>query len=288
MHLLDRLRVHYPDSSTRARKQWLAAGRVRVNGQIVRHSNAELRAEDRVDLGAPTPVFPALLRLVHEDPDLIVIDKPPGLLTIATAHERERTAYRMLSEYLAARSGFAPPGGRASRGGRGSRRGRVFIVHRLDRETSGLICFATSVESKQALQAQFAARSVRRVYVAVVEGSVQKDEGVLTDRLAEDRSLRVRPTGDQRRGQEAITRYRVLERRRFTTLVELSLVTGRRGQLRVQLANAGHPIVGDHDHGSRRDPVRRLCLHATRLGFRHPRGHAVEFASPAPEAFRRV
>ena len=111
---------------------------------------------------------------------------------------------------------------------------------------------------------------------------------MLTDRLVEDRSLRIRPTGDRGRGQEAITRYRVLERRSATTRLELSLVTGRRGQIRAQLAQAGHPVVGDRDYGSRRDPLRRLCLHATRLGFRHPRGPTVEFRSPAPAAFQRA
>lgn len=279
--LLDELRARFPDSSTRARKHWLAAGRVRVNGQVVRHGHAELDPADRVELGSPTPVFPAALRLVHEDRDLIVVDKPPGLLTIATARERERTAYRLLSEYASGRAAGGP-------GGRAGRAARIFVVHRLDRETSGLVCFARSFAAKAALQAQFADRSARRVYVAVVEGRVRLDEGVLADRLAEDRSLRVRPTGDRRRGQEAITRYRVLERRASTTVLELTLVTGRRGQIRVQLAAAGHPIVGDREHGSGRDPVRRLCLHATRLGFRHPRGHPVEFASATPAAFRRV
>ena len=276
MRLLDRLRRLFPDSSARARKQWVGAGRVRVNGAVVRRGDADVRAEDRVELGPPSATFPAALRLVHEDEDLIVVDKPPGLLTIATAHERQRTAYRMLAEYL-------------SRQGWGAARGpRLFIVHRLDRETSGLICFAKSAAAKQALQAQFAARSARRVYEAVVEGRVREDEGVLTGRLAEDRSLRVRPTRDRRRGQEAITRYRVLERRRASSRLELTLVTGRRGQIRAQLAEAGHPLVGDHDYGSHRDPLGRLCLHATRLGFRHPRGPAVEFASPAPPAFQRA
>jgi RluA family pseudouridine synthase len=280
MRLLDRLRALYPESSTRARKQWLEAGRVRVNGQVVRRAVAEVRADDRVELASPAAVFPAPLRLVHEDDEVIVIDKPPGLLTIATPHERERTAYRMLFAYVAA-------GSRRAAGGP-ARRDRLFIVHRLDRETSGLLCFARSLGAKRALQAQFAARAVRRVYVAAVEGSVREDRGVLADRLAEDRSLRVRPTGDRRRGREAITHYRVLERLRSTTLLELTLVTGRRGQIRAQLAHAGHPIVGDRDHGSHRDPLRRLCLHATRLGFRHPRGHAMDFESAAPEAFRRV
>jgi 23S rRNA pseudouridine1911/1915/1917 synthase len=288
MLLVDRLRALYPESSGRARKQWLAAGRVRVNGQVVRRGDVELSAGDRVELSGPTAAFPDSLRLVHEDEDLIVIDKPPGLLSIATPRERHRTAYRMLADYVASGGGVATRGKLTAPGGFSTRGGRIFIVHRLDRETSGLICFAKSVEVKRVLQAQFAARSVRRVYVAVVEGRVAEDEGVLTDRLTEDRFLRVRPTADRRRGKEAITRYRVLERRRHTTLLELTLVTGRRGQIRAQLASAGHPVVGDRDHGSRHDPLRRLCLHATRLGFRHPRGRPVEFESPVPSAFRRA
>jgi 23S rRNA pseudouridine1911/1915/1917 synthase len=266
------LHALFPDSSARARKQWLGAGRVRVNGSVVRRGDVAVRAGDRVELGTPSATFPAALRLVHEDEDLIVVDKPSGLLTIATEQERQRTAYRMLADYVTA------PGAGA----------RLFIVHRLDRETSGLICFAKSAAAKRVLQEQFAARTVQRVYSAVVEGRMSQDEGVLTDRLAEGRSLRVRPTSDRVRGREAITRYRVLERRRSSTWLELSLVTGRRGQIRAQLAGAGHPVVGDRDYGSRRDPLRRLCLHATRLGFRHPRGPAVEFSSPAPPTFQGV
>jgi 23S rRNA pseudouridine1911/1915/1917 synthase len=272
VRLLTKLQTLYPESSGRARKQWLAAGRVRVNGQVARQGDTELEAGDRVELGVATPRTADSLRRVHEDDDLIVVDKPPGLLTIATERERERTLYRMLA------------GDRTAHAER-----RLYIVHRLDRETSGLICFAKSVAAKRALQAQFATRSATRIYVAVVEGRVASDEGVLRDRLHEDRSLRVRATTDPRAGREAITRYRVLERRRETTLLELTLVTGRRAQIRVQLAEAGHPILGDRAHGSRADPLRRLCLHATQLAFRHPRGGAlVAFASPPPSGFRRV
>lgn len=272
MRLLTKLQILFPDSSGRTRKRWVEAGRVRVNGEVVRRADAELGEGDTVELGMPVPRLVGSLRRVHEDDDLIVIDKPPGLLTIATERERERTAYRMLA------------GERAAPAAR-----RLYIVHRLDRETSGLLCFAKSLVAKRALQAQFAARSVTRIYAALVEGRVTHDEGVLRDRLHEDRSLRVHATADRRVGKEAVTRYRVLERRRETTLLELSLVTGRRAQIRVQLARAGHPILGDRAHGSRRDPLHRLCLHATRLAFRHPRnGATVTFESAPPAAFARL
>lgn len=146
--------------------------------------------------------------------------------------------------------------------------------------------FARSGVAKRTLQAQFAARAPERVYRALVEGAVRAAEGTLRGRLAQDAGLRVSPAGG-RRGKEAITRYRVLERRPGTTLLELALVTGRRGQIRAQLAAAGHPIVGDRAYGSRRDPLRRVCLHATRLAFEHPGGGRVSFESPMPVAFRR-
>ena len=266
-----RLHTLYPGTSGRRLKQWLEGGRVRVNGAVVRRGDVRVASADRVELGAPPPPpFPAPLRLVHEDDDLIVVDKPPGLLTIADEGERQRTVYRLLRDWVEAR------------GGR-----RIFIVHRLDRETSGLLVFAKSPGVKQALQAQFAARTPQRVYVALVEGVVRADEGTLTGRLAEDRALRVRATRAGGHGRQAITRYRVLERSADATLLEVALVTGRRGQIRAQLAALGHPIVGDRAYGSRRDPLRRVCLHATRLAFTHPAGRRLTFESPPPPVFRR-
>jgi 23S rRNA pseudouridine1911/1915/1917 synthase len=266
----DRLRVLYPEAPGRRLKQWLAGGRVRVNGVVVRRGDASVGRDDRIELGRLEVAFPSRLRLVHEDEHILVVDKPPGLLTIATEAERTRTAYRLLQDWVGAKS-----------------QGRVFVVHRLDRETSGLLVFARSLAVKRLLQAQFQARTPERVYVARVEGAVREEAGELTSHLVEDRALRVRPVRDGRRGKEAITRYRVLERYREATLLELALVTGRRGQIRAQLAALGHPIVGDRAYGGRRDPHGRVCLHATRLGFVHPTGRRVVFESPPPTAFRR-
>jgi len=161
-------------------------------------------------------------------------------------------------------------------------------VHRLDRETSGLVVFARTPAAKEALQAQFKARQPQRVYVARVEGRVREEEGTLVLRLHEDRGLRVRPARGGEAGREAITRYRVLARLHDATLLELTLTTGRRGQIRAQLAALGHPIVGDRAYGSRHDPLRRVCLHATRLGFTHRSQRWVVFDSPIPSGFRRA
>src|SRR4030095_935867 len=153
-------------------------------------------ADDLVELAAaPAPACPRPLGLVHEDAEILVVDKPSGLLTISTDGERTRPAYRLLRDWVAARG---PAGS------------RLFVVHRLDRETSGLIVFAKSADAKRSLQAQFAARAVERVYVALVEGVLRATEGTFTSRLTEDRSLRVRAASDRRAGREAITRYRVV------------------------------------------------------------------------------
>jgi 23S rRNA pseudouridine1911/1915/1917 synthase len=185
-------------------------------------------------------------------------------LTIATDREREQNAYRLLFDYVHAQRP----------------RRRLFIVHRLDRDTSGLIVFAKSERAKRRLQAQFEARDVERIYVAVVEGRVSQEEGTLESRLTEDRDLRVRPG---RTGKVAITRYRVRERRRDRTILDLHLGTGRRHQIRVQLAAMGHPIIGDVAHGSRARRHDRLCLHASGLGFTHPQSSArVHFESAPP------
>jgi 23S rRNA pseudouridine1911/1915/1917 synthase len=268
-----RLRRELPASSGRQIRQWLAAGRIVVNGRIARDARAPVAPGDTVRLAPrPAPPFPAPLRLVHEDAALIVLDKPPGLRTVADSRERRRTVYRLVWDYLAAR-----------------REGRPFVVHRLDRETSGLLVLAKSPPVQAHLQAQFAARTAERGYLALVTGRVAADTGTLRSRLAEDAGLRVRSVRGRRRdpdrSREAITHYRVLARHRDTTLLDLSLETGRRHQIRVQLADLGHPIVGDPAHGGPAGPLGRLALHATRLGFVHPLSRQrVRFDSPPPAA----
>lgn len=265
-----RLRALFPEASGRSLKQWLESGRIELNGRVCRDGRIMVGARDRVVLGTRGRVpFPRGLGLVHEDAAMVVVDKQPGLLSMATERERERTAYRLLWDYLAAQRPRARP----------------FIVHRLDRETSGLLVFAKSEATKRSLQAQFEARTVERVYVALVRGKVRREAGTLESRLVEDKSLRVHPTSGPE-GKTATTSYRVIGHGQDTTLLELSLGTGRRRQIRVQLAAIGHPIVGDREHGGPSGPFRRLCLHAKRLGFVDPTtGKPMRFDSAAPEAW---
>jgi 23S rRNA pseudouridine1911/1915/1917 synthase len=265
----------FREASGRTRKQMLAGGRVRVNGAVVRLPSTTLDAGDLVEIGAKVAGggVPSGLRIVHEDRDVIVADKPAGLLTIATECERRRTAYAHLMDHARARR---PPG-------------RVFIVHRLDRLASGLLVFATTPAAKQALQSQFRAHTTERTYLAVVEGTVTRGEGTIRTRLSDDQPGPVRETRDPARGRPAVTHWRVLRRGVRHTLLEVRLETGRRNQIRVHLAGLGHPIAGDPMYGGETDPFRRLALHAHVLAFDHPRsGERLRFVSPAPTAFSRL
>ena len=231
--------------------------------------------EIRIASGKHTPagtVLPSGIEIVFEDESLIVINKPPGLLTIATDSEKTRTAYAQLTAYVKERS----PKGDA----------RVFIVHRLDRETSGLLAFARTEEVKMALQHGW--KRVTKKYHAVIEGELSPPQGTLRSELVESESLRVHTTRPGREeAKTAITHYRTLRAGNDFSLVELILDTGRKNQIRVQLADAGHPIVGDEKYGATTNPSRRLALHAVELELHHPVSReALHFLSPLPEKLR--
>jgi len=207
---------------------------------------------------------------VYEDESVIVVDKPAGLLTMGTESEKSNTLYALLRAYL---NNKKPPE-------------KVFIVHRLDREVSGLVVFAKTFEAKERLQDQFKDHSAGRRYIAVVEGQIKADEFTIRSHLAENTAFKVYSTPNQKIGRPAVTHVRVLRRNPKTTLVEVRLETGRKHQIRVHLADKGHPIVGDKNYGSRLNPIRRLALHGAHLEFKHPAsGKRMSFDSNYPKAF---
>jgi 23S rRNA pseudouridine1911/1915/1917 synthase len=205
--------------------------------------------------------------VIYEDESVIVVDKPAGVLTMANEREREKTVYAFLRARAHAQR---PPH-------------KIFIVHRLDREASGLLVFAKTIEAKEYLQSQFKDHSAGRIYTAVVEGRVLPDKFTIRSFLEENRAFRVYSTSKQGTGKLAVTHVRVLKRKAKTTLAEIQLETGRKHQIRVHLADRGHPVVGDKFYGTGAPKATRLALHGGRLEFRHPRtGKRLIFESPAP------
>ena len=205
------------------------------------------------------------LKIIYLDDDVVVVDKRAGLLSMGSEGEKERTAHRILNEHLKALTK--------------SPEQQAFIVHRLDRGTSGLMLFARSRATQAALQENW--KTVTKKYLAVVEGVPAKTEGTLRDNLVERKSLRMHRV--ELGGELAITHYRTLRTGRGSSIVEFTLETGRKNQIRVQIAGLGHPIVGDHKYGAATDPARRLALHSSELKFRHPvTGASLEFRSAMP------
>lgn len=273
--LTECLQKLYPESSRSSLKRLLEHGRVSVNGSVVKVGATLLRPGDRLEVGkkSPPPPIDRDVSLVHEDRDLIVVEKRAGLLTIATARESRQTAFRYLSAYVKR----SDPGN------------KIFIVHRLDQEASGLLVFARSERVKRALQALFQTHRIDRRYVAVVEGEVRPPVGVIRSSLAEAASGRVYVTTRGQRGKAAVTQYRVLRQGAACALLELGLETGRKHQIRVHLAERGHPIVGDALYGQRSPRLSRMALHARRLGFVHPvTGEPLLFETEIPSSFLRL
>ena len=277
--LLAFLFAEWPEVKKKRIRTWLKFRAVTVNGVPVTQFDHALHPGDVVELRAgQAPArkseFASGLRILFEDDSLLVVEKPAGLLSIATESEHvQRTAYRELTDYLR----DAPT----------RRRQRVWIVHRLDRETSGLMLFAKTAAAKSTLQQGW--DDVVKRYQAVVEGAPGAEQGTFESDLNEASPSKVFSAPPSEHTRHAITRYRVLARSGARTLVELTLVTGRRHQIRVHLADAGCPVIGDKKYGAKTDPAGRLALHACRLAFRHPETQkSIAFDSPLPADLARL
>lgn len=214
--------------------------------------------------------LPRGLKILYEDKYTLVVDKPAGLLTVRTETDKTRTAHYILTDYV--RKGWAKS------------RNRIFTVHRLDQWTSGVLVFAKSEEVKLLLQAQW--KDTEKKYIAVVHGQLAQKEGIISSYLAENKVFVVYSTTDTTKGKLAQTAYKVLKETRQFSLLEITLLTGRKNQIRVHLADKGHPIVGDRKYGKTEDGYKRLALHSKSISFKHPAtGQQMTFETRLPSYF---
>ncbi len=274
--LMEFLIASMPERKRTTIKNLLSHNQVAVNGIPTTQFDTPLAPGDevKVNLSREFRVFyNRRLKLVYEDDDIIVVNKGYGLLSMGTDKIKEGTAYSILRDYLK----WQDP------------RNKLFIVHRLDRDTSGLMVFAKSVEAKERLQHNWNNMVLSRKYLAVVEGKPEPEEGEVRSYLAENSRFEVYSTNNPAEGQLAITRYKTLRSRNGYSLMEVTLDTGRKNQIRVHMKDLGHPITGDRRYGAKSSPIHRMALHAQTLRFVHPITRKdMNFTTPIPASFAKM
>ncbi|MDD2345162.1 MAG: RluA family pseudouridine synthase [Bacteroidales bacterium] len=275
IELMDFLKLSFPDKSRTAVKSYLIHRQVYVNNQIITQYNHRLKPLDVVlisETKIPTSKEFVGLTILYEDDYVIVIDKASGLLSIATASEKDNTAYSQLRNYVK----------------NVNERNKLFILHRLDKDTSGVMMFAKSAEIQEEMQKNWQRYVTKRTYLAVLEGAVEKDSGSISSWIFEDQAHKME-SNEEQKGRQAVTHFKVVKRKENFTLVEFELDTGRKNQIRVHAQSMGHPIVGDRKYGGNPSPFGRLGLHANILEFIHPVFQtSMQFKSPMPfRMFRR-
>jgi tRNA pseudouridine32 synthase/23S rRNA pseudouridine746 synthase/23S rRNA pseudouridine1911/1915/1917 synthase len=216
---------------------------------------------------------PGGISILYEDRDILVINKPVGLLTIGTDREKSKTAHYILNDYV--------------RKGNPKSSNRIYVVHRLDRETSGILIFAKSEQAKRFLQDNW--EKTEKHYLAILHGNLKDKEGTISSCLAENRALRVYSTSDPSKGRLSHTAYKVLDETKGFTMVDVHLITGRKHQIRVHFAEKGHPVVGDKKYGKGDNISKRLALHARSILFAHPFNRKpMAFDTGIPDEFSRL
>lgn len=269
--LLDRLK----GKSRNNVKSLLTHKEVVVNGKIVTRHDHRLYVGSKVTIrgqarGGAKNIPSKMLDIIYEDNEIIVIDKPAGLLSIATEREKENTAYRMLMEYVKSDDPNA----------------RVYIVHRLDRDTSGVLLIAKNEQIKHALQDNWNDNVIKRGYICVVEGMPKEKDGAIRSWLLETKTHLMYSSKTHGDGLEAITSYKVIEAGEKYALLDINLETGRKNQIRVHMKDMGNSIAGDKKYGAKTNPLRRLCLHANLLELTHPvTGAHLRFEAKLPKGF---
>ena len=277
MELMEFLAAKMPQASRTKLKSLLSKQVVFVDHVITTQYNFPLLPGMKVQINREKgkhEFHNKLLKIVYEDAYLIVVEKMPGLLSVSTERQKERTACTILNEYLKRSTG---------------RLARVYVVHRLDRDTSGLMMFAKDEKTQHSLRDDWHRIVYDRRYVAVVAGEMEKDEGIVRSWLT-DHVLYVHSSPVDNGGKESVTHYRTIKRANGYSLVELHLETGRKNQIRVHMQDLGHPVVGDGRYGVEDlNPIGRLALHAFKLCFYHPvTGEEMEFETPYPAEFKKL
>lgn len=270
--LLEFLLKTFSSQSRNSVKSLLSSHKVSVNGAPVSQYNFELVPKDVVYISNSVirKKSRSNLPIIYEDDELIVINKPSGLLSVASDNEKSSTAYRMVADYVQQKD----------------KHNRIFIVHRIDEDTSGVLMFAKNSKIQEALQDKWNDIVSKRGYYAIVEGKMDKKEDTIKSYLKKNSQNMMYSSKKAGDGQLAITHYKVIRESHGFSLLDVNIDTGRKNQIRVHLGEKGHYIIGDDKYGNPSNPLKRLGLHAYALEFKHPlTGKKMKFTAPMPKEF---
>lgn len=263
-------------SESRSKLKATLQGRgIAVNGRMVTQFDYQLKAGDKIIISRhkkQNQFKSRYVKIVYEDRWLVVVEKNIGILSMTAGHSSLNVKSVLDDYFLKSRQ-----------------KCRAHVVHRLDRDTSGLMVYAKDIETEQILEHNWHQIVYDRRYVAVVSGEIEQDNGTIANWLKDNKAYITYSSPTDNGGKYAVTHFQVLNRTTEHSLVEYKLETGRKNQIRVHSADMGHPVCGDVKYGNGDDPLHRLCLHAYMLCFTHPvTGEPMEFSTPIPTAFRSL
>jgi len=266
--LLEYLLEKFNKLSRNSVKNLLTSKQIVINEKIVTRHDYVLKKGDKISFNGKKNKCE--FKIIYEDDLFFVVDKPYNLLTVATDKEKEKTAYVEVNKYIKQRNS----------------KDKIFVLHRLDKETSGVLVFCKNETVKNELQDSWNEIIRERKYVAVAEGKLKKKEGVIKSYLKEGKN-RLVYSSKEKDAKLAITEYKVIKENNNYSLIDVNLLTGRKNQIRVHFKDIGHPLVGDKRYGSINDPLKRLCLHAKKISFIYKEKY-YEFEAEVPSKFMMI
>ena len=272
INLLDAIFDFKKDLSKKSIKSFIKNKMIKVNDKVITNNSYMLNKNDVIEICYEKRIIPKYdLDILYEDEYLIAINKPCGLLSISNDKEKDITAYRMVSDYVKSSGKY----------------NYIFVVHRLDQDTSGVLMFCKNEKIRDRLQENWNTVVKKRGYIALVDGKMNGN-GTIRSFLMEDRRQFVY-SSKSGQGKEAITHYEVIKNNNNYSMLQVFIDTGRRNQIRVHLSEHGFPIVGDKKYRCKSNPVKRLCLHANMLEFIHPVSKKlISIKCDVPEEFRKL
>jgi tRNA pseudouridine32 synthase/23S rRNA pseudouridine746 synthase/23S rRNA pseudouridine1911/1915/1917 synthase len=267
--LLEILALLSPSSSKTTLRSWVKEGRVSIDGEPAAITATQVTKGQTVEVGQKRGQSIRGLKILFADAHIIVVEKPSGLLSVSTNFETKTTAHGLLKQK------YWPK--------------KVYIIHRLDQDTSGVMLFALTEQAYDGLKKTFEKHDIERTYVAIVEGHMRSESGTWECYLQEDKNYHMHSSSEPDEGELAITHYEVLDTTKKMSLVKLVLETGKKNQIRVHCRDAGHPVIGDKKYGAKMNPIKRLGLHSHRIVVEHPvTGKVMTFESPIPTSFKKL